>query len=98
MPTHHHLEPPTVTSNLDTEEMTDITYAKFIKYLCPGPIFKRKLTPPPPDIDTNFYLVGKDPYNPADPPFKYDEFNRHKHLNPDVLWFQPYSKNPSALN
>lgn len=51
-----------------------------------------------PEIDSIFYLVGKKPYDSADPPFPYDLFDKTRHVYPDVLWFQPYSKNPSALN
>lgn len=78
--------------------MTDIQYTKYIKFLSPAPSFKSRMTPPPNDIDANFYLVGKDPYDPNNPPFEYESFTKHDHVYPDVLWFQPYSKNPSALN
>lgn len=98
LPTFHGLPPPTVTSAQETEELTDIQFSKYIKFLSPAPSFKSRLVPPPADIDTNFYLVGKDPYDPTNSPFKYDAFSKHNHVYPDVLWFQPYSKNPSALN
>lgn len=98
LPTCHMLSPPTVTSPQDTEEMTDSQYAKFVKFLASAPIYKSKLTPPPLDIDANLYLVGKDPYDASKPPFQYHHFEKHLHTTPDVLWFQPYSKNPSALN
>ncbi|KAK9892660.1 hypothetical protein WA026_021513 [Henosepilachna vigintioctopunctata] len=90
------VQPTTQTGS--TQELSDIAYSKYVKFLCPGPSFKSSLTPPPTDIDTAFYLVSKDPYNPDIAPFPYETFDRNTHLTPDVLWFQPYSKNPSALN
>lgn len=69
-----------------------------LRFLSPAPTFKSKLTPPLGDIDTQFYLISKAPFDPAKSPFNYDLFNRHCHITPDVLWFQPYFNNPSALN
>lgn len=68
LPTCHVLPPPTVTSPQETDELTDAQFARLVKFLVPGPSFKSKLTPPPADIDTNFYLISKDPYNPDLPP------------------------------
>ncbi|KAF0690353.1 Uncharacterized protein FWK35_00035662, partial [Aphis craccivora] len=56
------------------------------------------IPPPSKDIEASLYLVGKDPYNSADPPFEHEIFDKHRHVYPDVLWFQPYAKNPSAIN
>ncbi|CAG9840808.1 unnamed protein product [Diabrotica balteata] len=95
--TCHQLLRPTVTCTQATEEQTDSQFVKHIKYPSPAPIFKSKLTPPP-DIDQAFYHVSKYPYSPVDPPFEYKEFSRYDHISPDVLCFQPYAKNPSALN
>lgn len=98
MPTCHILPPPPVNSPHETEELSDAQYARLLKFLTPSPAYKSKLTPPTNDIDANFYLVGKDPYDPTNPPFEYMLFERSAHISPDVLWFEPYSKNPSALN
>lgn len=98
LPTCHSLSPPTVTSPLETDSLTDAAYSKYVKFMSPAPTFKSKLNPPSSDIDANFYLVSKDPFDLLNPPFKYESFDRHRHITPDVLWFQPYSKNPSALN
>lgn len=53
---------------------------------------------PPEGIPPDIYLVSNDAYDPSRPPFHYEIFNRHRHIYPDVFWFQPYSKNPSAIN
>jgi len=98
LPTYHTLSPPTVTSTQETDELTDASYARYIKFLTPPASYKSKLPPPSKDIEANLYLVGKDPYNPADPPFEHEIFDKHRHVYPDVLWFQPYAKNPSAIN
>ncbi|KAL3282935.1 hypothetical protein HHI36_006093 [Cryptolaemus montrouzieri] len=98
LPTHHHLPPPTVTAPTPTEEKSDAQYASYIKFLVPGPTYKSKLTPPPPDIDVNLYLVSRDPYDTTCAPFLYTLFDKSKHVYPNVLWFQPYHKDPSALN
>jgi hypothetical protein len=63
-----------------------------------APEFKSKLPPPVQDIEASLYLAGKEPCNPAQFPFSYEEFDKQRHVYPDVLWFQPYSKNPSAIN
>ncbi|KAG5871096.1 hypothetical protein JTB14_035793 [Gonioctena quinquepunctata] len=98
MPTWHHLPPPTVSSPQETNEITDSAYSKQIKFLSPAPTFKGTLDPPTDDIDSVFYLVSKDAYDPTYPPFAYENFDKQRHVYPDVLWFQPYSKSPSALN
>lgn len=62
------------------------------------PVFRSKLPPPNAEINSNLYLVSKDPYDPSCPPFEYESFDKSRYVLPDVLWFQPYSKNPSAIN
>lgn len=98
LPTFHTLPPPTVTAVQDSDEINDVAYARYIKFLQPAPEFKSKLPPPTADIEPALYLVGKEPYNPQQAPFSYEEFDKQRHVYPDVLWFQPYSKNPSAIN
>jgi len=71
----HTLPPPTVTAVQDTDEINDIAYARYIKFLQPAPEFKSKLPPPTADIEPALYLVGKEPYNPQQAPFSYDEFD-----------------------
>lgn len=98
LPTAHLLPPPTIENQHETILLNDAAYANHVKFLVPGPSFKSSLVPPPPNIDSAFYLVGKDPYDKDDPVFKYEIFDKSLHLYPDVLWFQPYVKNPSAIN
>lgn len=96
--TLHILPPPTVTCVQETDELNDRANARYIKFLQPAPEFKSKLPSPIPEIEQALYIVGKDPYNPDEPPFSYKEFDRPRHVYPEVLWFQPYSKNTSAIN
>lgn len=90
LPTWHKLPPPTVTSQNATEDINDVEYARLIKYMTPGPIYKSKLEPPTNNINANLYLVSAEPYSNLDPPFRYELFDRQRHVYPDVLWFQPY--------
>lgn len=87
-----------VNSQLETEELSDIAYAKYFRYMLPAPVYKSKLLPPTSDINRHLYLVDRVPYDPSKPPFTYECFDRQRHVYPDVLWFQPNSKNPSAIN
>lgn len=96
--THHTFDPVTPTSSQETEELNYITYAKYIRYPSPAPNFMSKVPPPIADINAQLYLGSKDPYDPSNPPFTYECFDKFKHIFPDVLWFQTYSKNPSAIN
>lgn len=78
--------------------MTDTAFANYVKLLVPGPSYKSKMVAPPDNIDANFVLVSKEPFNPDTYTIQFELVNKLKHIYPDVLWFQPYSKNPSALN
>lgn len=78
--------------------MSDTDYATYIKFLVLGPLYKSKLPGPSSSITPELYLVLKDVYDPTNPPFKYELFNQYRHVYPDVFWFQPYSKNPGAIN
>lgn len=49
-------------------------------------------------IVPQLYLVEKRKYSPSKDPVKYDTFGTKTHVNPDVLWFQPYSRGTGELN
>lgn len=98
LPTWHNLPPRIVTSLNDTAEINDIDYARLIKYQTPGPSFKSILDPLVDGINANLYVVSAEPYANLDPPFKYELFDRQRHVYLDVLWFQPYHKDPSSIN
>lgn len=93
-----HLLPVPPLGDDQPDVKTDTQFAALIRFLVQGPTFKSTLSPPVPEIDSVFYLVGKNPYYPLTPPFPLDLFDKTRHVYPDILWFQPYSKNPSALN
>lgn len=98
LPTHHLLPAVNASSPQETEDLNDASYAKYIRYLSPATVFRSKLPPPIADINTQLYLVSKDPYDSSNPSFSYESFDKSKHVLPDALWFQPYSKNPSDIN
>lgn len=98
LPKWHSFESSEINKTLKT--VTDIQMATKLNFCAPRPTFTETL-PFPKDTTTivpQLYLVEKRKYSPSKDPVTYDTFGTKTHINPDVLWFQPYSQGTGELN
>lgn len=100
IPTWHKLPScklPTKEESLEFQILNDSSYAKKVKYLESAPDFKTTLPYIDENIEQNLYLVGDLPFDKDNNPIMYQSFNARKHVNPNVLWFQPYDKSSESI-
>lgn len=98
LPTWHQIPPAPMSTPQDTRIISDKAFSSHLRLYKSAPHFKSTLTPGPTDIDLSLYLVGNLPYSTDNPVWTYEVFDKQTHVTPDVFWFQPYIKNPSAIN
>jgi hypothetical protein len=101
------IEPPTLPTwtaatykqEEDPSDVTDATFASDHRFLVDEPKFTKSLTYPDDDksLLKQWFHVHKNKHDKKKTPFKHLLFNVRYHLNPYVLYFQPYDVSPSSL-
>lgn len=98
LPTWHSYRSTDLSKTLKT--VTDKQMATRLNFCATRPTFTDTLLFPKDTsaIVPQLYLVEKRKYSPSKDPVKYDTFGTKTHVNPEVLWFQPYSRGTGELN
>lgn len=76
--------------------LTDSAYAELVNFMVPVNDGAEDMLPPDGVINPDLYLVGPEPYDPIHPVTSFESFSK-AFVHPDVLWFQPLSKDPDAI-
>lgn len=103
----HSIEPPTLptwtaATAATTKTLTSRTDAQFAsdhRFLIEEPTYTGSWTWPDDESVTvpELYLVQDHEHDKSETPFKHVRFNKKIHVNPYVMYFQPYDVSPSSL-
>lgn len=96
LPTWHSCRNKSDSEETPPSIRNDAEYARAIRFLSVPADGTSSNARPPDGIQPELYFVGADPFDPESRPFPFETFTR-EHSNPQVLWFQPYTKDTESV-